>query len=150
MKIITTENIEEARKLIEKTSKEGKQVIVQGSSIDFNRILLENKRVNMLILLHTNKKDRLKQRDSGLNHVLCNIAKTNNITLAIDFTEIENEKNKKSRALILGRIRQNIKLMKKAKCKLKIINFNQENKREIFSLLLTLGADTKLAEEAVS
>ena len=62
--------------------------IVQGKDIGFNRIILENKKVDMLILSHTNKKDKLKQRDSGLNHVLCNLAKQNNILLAIDLNEL--------------------------------------------------------------
>ena len=56
--IINTNSLEEARKLIEKANKEGKSVIVAGKSIDFNRIILENKRVSMLILSHKNKKDK--------------------------------------------------------------------------------------------
>ena len=92
--MIQTENINEARKQIDKLSKEGKQVVVQGSSIEFNRLILENKRVNMLILSHTNKKDKLKQKDSGLNHVLCNITKENNIVLAFDMNELKVEDKK--------------------------------------------------------
>jgi len=149
MEIINTENPNEARKQIEKFAKENKEVVVQGKSIDFNRIILENKKVNILILQHINKKDKLKQQDSGLNQVLCNLAKQNNIVLAIDFAEILGEE-KKEKAKILARLNQNIKLAKKAKNKVKIINIKDKDKRDIFSFLLTLGMDTKTAKDAVS
>jgi len=143
--------------------------IVQGKDIGFNRIILENKKVDMLILSHTNKKDKLKQRDSGLNHVLCNLAKQNNILLAIDLNELiktqdkpqnssqkfgilELEKSegfsRKEKALILARMIQNLKLMKKAKNKFKLLNY--KNKSQAFSFLLSLGASTEQAKEAVS
>jgi len=170
--MIDTKNINEARKLIEKASKENKQVIIQGKSIDFNRVILEtlkslrkrdfngtqksnesekisdDKKVSMLVLSHTNKKDKLKQRDSGLNHVLCKIAKENNIILAIDMNELTKTQDKKEKAKILSRIIQNIKLIKKAKNKFKLLNY--KNKQQAFSFLLTLGASTDMAKEAVS
>src|SRR3989344_6245063 len=140
--------------------------IVQGKDIGFNRIILENKKVDMLILSHTNKKDKLKQRDSGLNHVLCNLAKQNNILLAIDLNELiktqdkpqnssqkfgilELEKSegfsRKEKALILARMIQNLKLMNKAKNKFKLLNY--KNKSQAFSFLLSLGASTEQAKE---
>lgn len=144
---INTNSSEEARKLIEKANKEGKKVIVAGKSIDFNRIILENKKVNMLILSHENKKDKLKQRDSGLNHVLCKLAKSNNIVLAFDINELKQHENKKNKALILARMLQNIKLIKKAKNKFKLLNFN--SKHQAFSFLISLGLPTNMAKEAV-
>lgn len=147
--MIITENLEEARKEINLLVKKGKQIIVQGRSIDFNRLILENKKVNMLVLSHTNKKDTLKQQDSGLNHVLCNLSKDNNIILAFDFQEILN-KDKKEKALILARWNQNIQLIKKSGNKVKLINTEGRDKRDLFSFLLTLGMNTKLAEQAVS
>jgi len=146
--MINTDNPNEARKIIERESKSGK-VIVQGKSIDFNRIILENKKVDMLILSHTNKKDKLKQQDSGLNHVLCEIARKNNITLAFDFSELF-DKEKKEKALILARWMQNIKLIKKANNKIKLVNKQGRDNRDLFAFLLTLGMPTSLAKEAVS
>lgn len=144
--MINTENIQEARKEIDKQAKEGKKVIVKGKTIDFNRQILENKKTNMLILNHQDQKDRIKQRESGLNQVLCKIAKNNNIILAIDENELRIE-NKKERADILGRIIQNIKLIKKYKNKLKLINY--KNKIQASSLLLTLGLPTDKIKEAL-
>jgi len=126
---------------------ENKQ-IVQGKDIAFNRKALENKKTSMLILNHTNKKDKLKQRDSGLNQVLCKIAKDSNIILAIDLKELTKETDKKNKAIILGRIIQNIRLIKKFKNKLKLLNSG--NKQQAFSFLLTLGLPTKQAVEAVN
>lgn len=144
-----TKSLEEIRKEINKLFEEGKRIIIQGEDIDFNRIILENKKVDMLILSHLNKKDKLKQQDSGLNHVLCNLAKKNNITLAIDFKEITNEKDKKSKALILARLEQNISLMKKSKNNIKIINKEGRDNRDLFSFLLTLNMPTDMAKQTI-
>tara|TARA_Y100000310_G_scaffold340071_2_gene434670 strand:- start:347 stop:739 length:393 start_codon:yes stop_codon:yes gene_type:complete len=119
---------------------------IQGKDISFNRIALENKNTETLILSHTNKHDRLNQRDSGLNQVLCKIALENNITLAIDMKELSETKDKKSKAIILSRIIQNIKLIKKYKNKFKLINY--KNKEQAFSFLLSLGLPTNLAKKA--
>jgi len=143
--IIISKNTEEARKLIEKASKNKDKVIVLGRDIEFNRKILENKRVSVLILNHKIGKDKLKERDSGLNQVLCKIARDNSITFAIDFNEIITN-DQKQRAKILGRIKQNIKLIKKFKNKVIVIN-QPEDKLSLSALFRILGADTKLASE---
>jgi len=145
MNIINSENLQEVRKQVDKLKNENKLIIVQGRDIEFNRKILEMKKVNMLILQHKQGKDKLKQRDSGLNEVLCEIARKNNITLAIDFSEIINSDNKE-RAKIIGRLIQNLKLMKKAGNKIEILN-KPEDKKSLQAFLLVLGADTKLASE---
>lgn len=145
--MITTNNPNEARKEIEKLAKEGKDVIVKGDNINFNRLILENNKVDMLVLSHKDGKDKLKQRDSGLNEVLCGIAKKNDITLAFDLKELQIE-DKKQRGKIIGRMMQNIFLIKKSKCKIKLINYN--DKTQAFSFLLTLGASTIQAKKAVN
>lgn len=143
--MIANENYELVRREIEKQKKLGKEIIIQGRDIEFNRKVLENRKVNMLILSHTDKKDKLKERDSGLNQVLCKLARENNITIVIDFNELKVE-DKKASAVILGRIIQNIKLIKKFKNKLIIIN--SQDKTGISAFLRILGADTKIAKEA--
>ncbi len=146
MEIIQASSSEEARKLIDKAKKENKQVIVKGRDIEFNRKIIEMRKVNVLVLNHKIGKDKLKERDSGLNQVLCKIAKENNITLAIDFSELL-EVDKKQRAKILGRIIQNIKFIKKYKNKLEIIN-KPDDKLSLAAFLRVLGADTKLVSES--
>ena len=143
--IIIAKNAEEARKAIEKASKNKEKVVVLGRDIEFNRKILEKKRVNILILNHKIGNDKLKERDSGLNQVLCKIAKDNSITLAIDFNEVRII-DRKERAKILGRIKQNIKLIKKFKNKIVVIN-QPEDKLSLSALFRILGADTKLASD---
>ena len=121
--------------------------IIQGKDIAFNRLALENKNTKIIILSHENKKDKLKQRDSGLNEVLCRLARKNDIILAIDLSELKN-KEKKEKAIILARIIQNIKLIKKFKNKFRLLNYT--NPVQAFSFLINLGLDTNLAKEAVS
>jgi RNase P/RNase MRP subunit p30 len=119
---------------------------IQGRDIAFNRKMLESKETGMLILRHKPRKERLKQRESGLNQVLCKIARDNNIILAFDMQELAEEHDKKTKAEILSRMLQNIKLIKKFKNKFKLLN--PGNKHQAFSFLLTLGLPTNQAKQA--
>ncbi len=145
--IISTNNINEARKQIQTFKKEKKQVIVLAQGQEFNRKILENKDVDILLSpeLH-NRKDKLKQRDSGLNEILCKIAKNNNIKIGIDLEKIKKTKGKE-RAILLARIKQNIMLCKKAKTDLILIG--KYDKKNAFSFLLTLGASTSQAKNTI-
>ena len=149
MQIINTPSIEEARKQIQKLKEEKPktQIIVQAKSTEFNRKILENKDVDILLCpgIHT-RKDRLKQRDSGLNEILCKIAKKNNIKIGISISEIKKKKGKE-RALVLARIQQNILLCKKTGTE--FILLGKYDKKDAFSFLLTLGASTSQAKKAV-
>lgn len=141
----TKDNLEETRKLIDKLTKEKREVIIRGEDIEFNRKVLENKKVQILVLNHKIGRDKLKERDSGLNEILCRIARENNITLAIDLNDLKTE-NKLEKGKILGRIIQNIKLIRKNKNKIVLVN-KPNDKRNLQALLLVLGMDTKSANE---
>jgi len=88
--MITTNNLNQARKQIQELKKENKPIIVQAQSENFNRKILETKDVNIFLSpeLH-DRKDKLKQRDSGLNEVLCKLATKNNIQIGIDLKQIQ-------------------------------------------------------------
>ena len=147
MQIINTQNLNEARKQIQALKKQKQQVIVQAQDDEFNRKIIENKDVNMIINLEMhNRKDRLKQRDSGLNEVLCKLAKQNNIKIGLDISELKNIKGKE-KAKILARIMQNIKLCKRTRAE--IVIMGNYDKKNAFSLLTTLGASTEMAKRAV-
>ncbi len=147
--IINSKDINEVRKLIQKAKKENPEesIIVRAQDEEFNRKILEMKEVNILLSpeMHE-RKDFLKQRDSGLNEVLCNIAAKNKIRIGIALEEII-KKQGKEKAIILARIIQNIKLCKKAGCD--IVLLGKYDKRAAFSFLLTLGASTEQAKKAV-
>ena len=149
---IGKDKIEEARKAIDKEY--GKGVIaVKGGDNEFNRKVLENKKVDILLSPERGgRKDRLKQGDSGLNHVLCRIARQNNIAIGIDFKEMLDKKEdegKKQLAEHLRRIMQNIRLCKKAKTNMILMNKSGRDDYDLRAFLSTLGMPTDMAKRAV-
>jgi len=145
--MIDTNNIETARKQIKS---EKKPIIVKAKDNAFNRKMLEYGRFDILLSPEAGnreQRDGLRQMDSGINRILAKIASKNNISIGIDFEELNNL-DKKEKAVRLGRIRQNITVCRKAKTKIKVLNY--KDKRDAFSLLLTLGASTAQAKEATS
>ena len=144
--MINTPNIEQAKKLI-KSSKE-KPIIVKAQNPEFNRKILEYGHFDILLSIETSedKPDNVKYLSSGLNNILAKIAAKNNIAIGIDLKEISNLE-KEAQASRLARIRQNIKLCRKAKAKLKIINY--KDKRNLIALLISLGASTQQAKETI-
>jgi len=146
--LINETNISAALKKIQDLAKSKQRIFVLAKTPEFNRKILENKLVDCLVSPELSpEKDMLKQRSSGLNQVLCKIAKQNNIAIGID---IKNLLSKKEFDLSkhLARLQQNIKLCKKYKVKMVLINCN-EDKKNIFALLLTLGMPTSTAKYAV-
>lgn len=145
--IISTNNLLQARKQVQELKKENQLVIVRAQDEEFNRKILENPDIGVFLSpeLH-GRKDRLKQRDSGLNEVLCKLASKNNIKIGINLQEIISLPSIK-KAIILSRIMQNIKLCKRTKTPM-IIYPKKYTKQDILSLFLTLKASTQQAKEA--
>ncbi len=139
--IISEKTFEKARKSI-RSSKA--QIIVFSSDNDeLNRQVLEKEKINILLLNQLNRKDYQKQRNSGFNQVIAKIAKKNNTIIGINLDEIINSKGK-TKAEILARIKQNIKLCNKHKLKMKFIS-PEKNKRDVYDLRalgLVLGMPT--------
>ena len=153
--LLKTNSEDELRKMIDRAFSFSYKVLVLGTTDKVNRIALENKKVFALVSPeYERKNDYLDYRNSGLNHVLCKIATSNNKRIILSFKELLGKK-KKEQALIIGRMIQNIKLCRKYKTSLKIASFasNINELRSIFDLrsfLFSLGADTmtvKLAFE---
>jgi len=137
--MINTKNIEEALKEIKKLIKEGKKVVVEAGDDNFNRKIFESKEVDMVTGLEFNKKDKLKQRNSGMNEIIAKLAKKNKIDIGIDISRI-NKLSPFEKTRILGRIKQNIKLSKKNDVKILVIGADS---RESMSFIKILGGDTK-------
>ena len=147
--IIKTMTIQEARKAIDKADekkKKGCRVIVQAQDEEFNRKILENKKVDVLLSPELTGKDKLKERGSGLNEVLCKIAVQNKIKIGINIEDLKKVEGKE-RAILLSRIIQNLKLCKRTKTKIEF--FGDYDKKDLFSLLLTLGASTSQAKAII-
>jgi len=145
--IINTTNINQALKIIRENK--GKKILVVAKDEDFNRKLIEKGGFDVIFGFENLEiKDRLKQRSSGLNHVLCKLANKNKISIGIDFSKILSL-NEFSLSNYLGKIAQNIKLCRKYRVKIIIIN-PPKAKQELVSFLLTLGMDTKMIKYCVN
>ncbi len=147
--IINTISFNKAKQEIEKRRKEKKMLIIIGKSDLFNRKILEKTQNIVLLLNQKQKKDRAKQRESGLNHVMAKFAKQNNHQIGINLDEIFQSKAEQQ-AMIISRIMQNIKLCNKKKVKMKFISLksNKLNNFNLKSLGLSLGMPTSMAKWA--
>ena len=140
MTFINTSNLEQAKNQLKKAEK---QIIVYAQDDNFNRKILEYGKFDILLFSSNflkQKRDKLKQIDSGFNHVLGKIASKNNISIGFDLNDIR-QLEKKDKALILSKIIQNIKICRKTK--VKIIFINYKDKRNLSNLLISLGASTE-------
>ena len=111
--------------------------------------LLENKKVNVLLSPEKNReKDFIHYRNSGLNQVLCNLAKRNGIAIGFDFNNVLNAQNKEE---ILGRMMQNVRLCRKYKIRMLIFDLtNERSKEELRSFCVVLGMTPGEAKGAVN
>ena len=120
--------------------------LVRAQDDNFNRKILENKDVDMIIGLEMHdRKDYMKQRDSGLNEILCKLAKANDIKIGI---EIENigKLNNVEKARVLSRIRQNIVLCKRTGAKIFLLG--KLGKQDVMGFFTSLGGSTKQGKES--
>ena len=78
---------------------------------------------------------------------MAKLATKNNVAIGIDIKSLTSVKDKKLKAIRLARIIQNIKVCRKAKTKIKLLNF--KNRKNAFDFLISLGASTQQAKEAI-
>ena len=128
-KVIEPENLDMELGLIVNNSNfnqaSKKSRIIVAKSSDKARILMESKKITHIYgFEETSRKDFFHQRASGLNHIMCDIAHSNNITTCFSYRQLF-DKNENT-ALIMGRMMQNIKLCKKYKVKSEIVSFATE------------------------
>ncbi|MFH1592308.1 MAG: RNase P subunit p30 family protein [Candidatus Woesearchaeota archaeon] len=127
--------------------------IVIGGDDGKNRKAVENKNVDILMgLENKSERDFMHSRNSGLNQVLCNLAKKNGVGIGFCFRDVLKSKN---RGLILGRMMQNVKLCRKYKVKMMVFSgAKDENElksaRDIMSFGIVLGMTAGEAKKALS
>jgi RNase P/RNase MRP subunit p30 len=126
IKMINTPNIEKAKKQI-KSSKP--PIIVNAQTLEFNRKILEYSKIQILLALTT-----------PLNHIQAKIATKNNIAIGLDLQELR-KLEKKQKAKRLETIKQNIKILRKAKTKIRLLN--QKDFKNAQAFLITLGASSQ-------
>lgn len=141
--IIKENNFQKARKKIRENP--GKRIIFSSNDDELNRKILEKEKINVLLLNLSGKKDRMKQRDSGFNHVLAKLAKKKNISLGINLDEIIDSKPEE-KLKILARVRQNIKLCNKNKLNMEFISGKKRDRYNLKSLGLLLSMPTHMTK----
>lgn len=144
---IEEENFDKARKRIRESK--NAEIIFSGNNDETNRKVIEKEPISILLIKQKGRRDKQKQRDSGLNSVLAKIAKKRNIKIGISFDELIDSRGKE-KTEILSRIEQNIKICKKEKLKMKIIALNEKNKRNDYDLKalgLVLGIPTQTIKD---
>lgn len=146
----------EARKII--TSLRDKKfkglIILRGKDDAFNRRAIETLKIDGLVLSSAlDLNDTLKQRDSGLNHVVAKEAVLKEIYFIVDMGEMSSL-NGKGKARAMSRVIQNIKICRKAKCSLKIASFARDENRIVGGLGrrsfgVSLGMDSEQSKASV-
>jgi len=142
--IIHENDFQKAKKKIKENPR--KVVIFSSDDDELNKKILEKEKIHILLLNLSSRKDRMKQRDSGFNHVLAKLAKKKNTSLGINLDEIINSKPKE-KSEILARVRQNIKLCNKNKLKMKFIPSEKRDRYNLKSLGLVLGMPTWMTRD---
>lgn len=121
----------ECRRIIESLKESGKLVAVLGIDNVFNRRAIETLKVDYLVSPEFGSlPDTLKQRDSGLNHVLAKEAVKRNVKIVIDFSRISKLEEKK-KSLTIAKIIQNVKICQKTFCEIKIASFATEEENVV-------------------
>mgnify|MGYP001576068348 FL=1 len=140
------------QKNINKASKQSKLLIVKSSSMD--RIFIESKKINLIYGFdEIQSKDYLYQRGSGLNHIICELAKKNNVAIGFSYSSLFN-KNTRLISLLMGRMMQNISLCQKYKVKTIIGSFSENpydlrSFYDITSLFTMFGMDSKNIKDSL-
>ncbi|NCN86202.1 hypothetical protein GW932_00040 [archaeon] len=138
--ILTETNFSKLKELVKKNKE--KVLIFTSNDDELNRKVSEKLPIDILIIPLEERKDYMKQRNSGFNEIMAKILKKNKINLGVSLDELIESKNKER---ILARLKQNIFLCNKSKIKIEIIETkNNKSPQDKKALLLVLGLHTSL------
>ncbi|MBI5391933.1 hypothetical protein HZB00_02935 [Candidatus Woesearchaeota archaeon] len=122
--------------------------VVHGDNYILLRKALDQKKVDLILNPHLgNRKDHLHYRDSGLNHVLCNLAHQTNAAVGITLPSLKTAED-------YGRVQQNIILCRKAKVPVFLFSFaehpySMRSVHDLLSFCRILGMSSQEAKRAV-
>lgn len=150
--LIKANNKEELRKKVNEAKKLDKIVVVESNK---NTIRYAIEKLKGLIIVDSEaSKDRdfMDYRNAGLNHVLCKLAKQNGHVISFNFNLVLNSEKK---ALILGRMMQNVKLCRKFKINMLIGSFAKNSyelrsKDALLNFGVCIGMHARDAKEALN
>jgi len=115
--ICSEKDIAKAKKLTD--------LIFVKSSENPRHLVESNKNITIFDFEQNPKKDMFTQRRSGLNHILCDLAVKNNITIGFSFNSLL-KADIKQRNVLLGRMSANLDLCKKYKNKVIFASFTED------------------------
>lgn len=144
--IVNQKNINDDVKL-------SKLLVVKSS--DKDRTFIESKKIKVIYgFEETNRKDFLHQRASGLNHVICELAKKNNVVIGFSYSSLFNKSDSVT-SLLIGRMMQNIRLCQKYKLKTVIGSFSERPfdlrlPHDVKSLFTMLGMNNKNINDSLT
>ncbi len=151
-KIIEGQEFVKIKKEIQKAKAIGEIPLVVIEDDSLLRKFSENEKNIFLATKLKDRKDKLYQRDSGFDDVTLKFMAKNNIAMAIILDELINNSNSLMvKAKILARIKQNIKIARKKKTRIKLIILDEKlrkDEKDLLSLLVIMEADTKTAKQA--
>ena len=153
-----------ARRIVESLKKSGKIIGVVGGDDVFNRRIIETLKIDYLVspereqskiagvsgyrsIGGSGRVDNLKQRDSGLNHVVAKIARDKKVLIVFDFGSVRKLEGKE-KALRISRLIQNVKICRKVKCGIRIASLSclkgeivGEKERKAFGASLGMSSE---------
>jgi len=148
--LIVANNAKDLRK---KVNKEFGLVVVQGSKL--NRDVVSYRKVDILLCPHSGVlRDYLHSRNSGLNDVLCKLAKKNDVAVGFSFSEVLNAEGLE-RSLIIGRMMQNVSLCRKFKVPIVLGSFafdkfEMRSPKDLLSFGVVIGMSPGEVNRALS
>jgi RNase P/RNase MRP subunit p30 len=147
---------DEARKIFQsiKAKKLNLKLAVVARDDTYNRRILDTLKIDYLVSPELNPRiDTLKQRSSGLNHVLATIARDKGVTIVINLSNLISIEDPKIKSILISRTIQNILVCRKANCKIKFATFAKFesellDEKQVFSIGTSLKMSSQQAKEA--
>lgn len=147
---------DEARKIFQsiKAKKLNLKLAVVARDDTYNRRILDTLKIDYLVSPELNPRiDTLKQRSSGLNHVLATIARDKGVTIVINLSNLISIEDPKIKSILISRTIQNILVCRKANCKIKFATFAKFesellDEKQVFSIGTSLRMSSQQAKEA--
>ncbi|MBI2541133.1 hypothetical protein HYV80_00285 [Candidatus Woesearchaeota archaeon] len=128
--------------------------ILIAKSSEKDRLFIESGKVKIIYgFEETSKKDFIHQRASGLNHIICELAKKNNAAIGFSYSALFKDALKSP--ALMGRMMQNIALCQKYKVKTVIGSFSEQpfdmrQHHDVMSLFTMLGMGGKAIRESLT
>lgn len=131
-------------------------IVKASSSEEKNRKILSDSRIDIVCgFEEIDKKDSLHFRSSGLNQVLLKLANRNQIVIGFNFNVLLNCKDTFETALLMGRMKQNVKFCRKYHVKMVVASFakskyEMRDVKDLLAFARVLGMNGGEANEALN